>query len=250
MSDDDLTPIPSIVPTRDSAPTGARGNKRGAGNNAKRRNAGPKTGSGLMARLVLTIALVAAAVACAWAWQLQQQLQQAQLQATDYAGRISDLEDRLSDTDEGMSQNAAVQAAKIRELDIEVRKLWDNVWKKTKERLAVLENSSKKYSAKIAANEGQLKTAGGKLKAAEADLNKLKSIAGELKQLTSNAKRNQGEVERVADDINRLNLEYSKLAKRVKSNGEAINSIDAFRGQVNGEISDIQATLRMLQTTP
>jgi uncharacterized coiled-coil protein SlyX len=64
-----------------------------------------------------------------------------------YEGRIADLEDRLADTDEGMSQNAAVQAAKIRELDSEVRKLWDNVWKRSKERLGVLEASSKRFAS-------------------------------------------------------------------------------------------------------
>ena len=36
-----------------------------------------------------------------------------------YDQRISDLEDRLSDTDEGMAQSAQVQAVKIRELDKE-----------------------------------------------------------------------------------------------------------------------------------
>ncbi|MBT7719598.1 MAG: hypothetical protein HN744_09390, partial [Halieaceae bacterium] len=61
--------------------------------------------------------MVIAAIACAWAWQLQEQLKQASNTMNDYELRIGDLEARLSDTDEGMSQNAAVQAAKIRDLD-------------------------------------------------------------------------------------------------------------------------------------
>jgi uncharacterized coiled-coil protein SlyX len=100
-----------------------------------------------------------AAVACAWAWQLQQQLDRAGSEMESYARRIGDLEARLSDTDEGMSQNAAVQAAKIRELDTEVRKLWDNVWKKSKERLAKLEASSASQGKKIAAMEKSVASA-------------------------------------------------------------------------------------------
>ena len=81
-------------------------------------------------------------VACAWAWQLQGRVQLAEEKIVDYDMRIGDLEARLSDTDEGMNQNAELQAAKIRELDTEVRKLWDNVWKEASERLAKLEKSS------------------------------------------------------------------------------------------------------------
>jgi thiazole synthase len=54
-------------------------------------------------------------VACAWAFQLQQQLELANTQMDRYAKRIVDLEDRLSDTDEGLSQNTAAMAVKIKE---------------------------------------------------------------------------------------------------------------------------------------
>jgi len=248
MSDDDVTPIPSIVASRDGGPASARNSKRGNPKKKAPRGGGAAGGSGLLARLVMTVALVVAVVACAWAWQLQQQLGAAEIQMTDYASRISDLEDRLSDTDEGMSQNAALQAAKIRELDTEVRKLWDNVWKKSKQRLAALENTDRKQASKNADYQKRLDSADNKLQSVAVDVSKLKSIAAELKTITDNARRNQAEVERVADDINRLNLEYARLAKRVGSNDEAIGAIDAFRGQINGEISNIQATLRMLQT--
>jgi uncharacterized coiled-coil protein SlyX len=137
-----------------------------------------------------------AAVACAWAWQLQQQLDRAGSEMESYARRIGDLEARLSDTDEGMSQNAAVQAAKIRELDTEVRKLWDNVWKKAKERLAKLEASSASQGKKIAAMEKSVASAQSQLKGATGDIAKLKSVAGDLERLMASAKANQSEVER------------------------------------------------------
>jgi chromosome segregation ATPase len=193
---------------------------------------------------------VVAAVACAWAWQLQEQLLQAHRQMDGYARRISDLEDRLSDTDEGMSQNAAVQAAKIRELDSEVRKLWDNVWKQTKAKLSKLEQASASQGKKISATEKSMSTARAQLKKASADLAKLKSVAGDLERLMSSAKANQTEVERVADTLNRINLELSKLGKRVQGNEEWVGSINAFRRQMNASMTELQAAIRALQTTP
>ena len=155
MPDDDLDHIPSIVPTRDSVPRRDTGNGRAPKKGAARRPGGQAAdsgsgGSGLVARLFITVSLVVAAVACAWAWQLQQQLEQSGFAMERHAKRIADLEARLSDTDEGMSQNATLQAAKIRELDSEIRKLWDNVWKKSKARLAKLEADSAKYGKRVA----------------------------------------------------------------------------------------------------
>lgn len=201
-------------------------------------------------RLVLTISLVVAAVACVWAWQLQEQLRQTGTQLEGYAKRIGDLEDRLSDTDEGMSQNAAVQAAKLRELDSEVRKLWDNVWKKSKERLDALEASSRSQGKKLDAAEKSIATAREKLDGAAADIARLKSVAGDLERLMAGARANQAEVERVADTLNRINLDINKLNNRVTGNEEAARSVDAFRRQVMASLSDLQAAVRILQAEP
>jgi chromosome segregation ATPase len=146
--------------------------------------------------------LLVAIGACAWAWQLQERLTQTGHTLERYEGRIADLEDRLADTDEGMSQNAAVQAAKIRELDSEVRKLWDNVWKRSKERLGVLEASSKRFAAAIDANQQTIAATQQQLgKARDEDLAALQRVAGDLERLMT-ARASQAEVERVADALN------------------------------------------------
>ncbi|TDG12980.1 hypothetical protein E2F43_12250 [Seongchinamella unica] len=191
--------------------------------------------------------MVVAAVACAWAWQLQEQMKQTGAELEAYETRIADLEARLSDTDEGMSQNAAVQAAKIRELDSEVRKLWDNVWKKSKERLGTLEAASKSHGSKIAANEKALGSLKSRVDSAAGDLAKLKNVSGDLSRLMSSAKSNQAEVERVADTLNRINLDLAKLNRQVKSNEEGLRATDAFRRQVLASINDLEAAVRVLQ---
>ncbi len=250
MTNDDLPEIPSFAATRDDMPQGAAtrfSDDSGAARQSPERSAKPG-GAGIWARLFITVALVVAAVACAWAWQLQEELRQSQYQLEQWGKRVSDLEDRLSDTDEGMSQNATVQAAKIRELDTEVRKLWDNVWKKARERLGKLETSSASQGKKIAANESALSTARAGLKSATADIGKLNTLAGDLERLMKNANSSQVEIERLADGVNQYNLELAKLNKRVGENEEWVSSINAFRGQVNAALTRLQASITALQS--
>jgi len=88
------------------------------------------------------------------------------------------------------------------------------------------------------------------LAAANSDLARLKGVAGDLERLMGNAKANQAQVERVADTLNRLDLEMNRLAKRVEANEGWVESINAFRRQVNASISQLEGTVRTLQQGP
>jgi chromosome segregation ATPase len=256
MSNDDLDHIPSIVPARDGPLE--RGVAKSRGNNSDpARKAGSKKSaesagaSNTVARLVTATALVAASVACVWGWQLRGQLAETQEQIEQYATRIGDLEARLSDTDQGMNQNAEVQAVKIAELEKEVRKLWDNVWKESKERLAKLEATAtaqekgiKTAQTGVANLQSQSKEATAQVARLSDDIAELKSISGDLARLMTGAKANQTEVERVADSLNRINLTLAKLENRVAGNEEWVASINAFRKQVNTSLVELQAAGR------
>lgn len=240
--DDDIGPIPSISARREPASRGAAvPRSRAQGRGSAPRGRGERA-RGLFSA-VLGLALLVALSACVWAWQLQERLTQTGHVMQRYAGRIADLEDRLADTDEGMSQNATVQAAKIRELDSEVRKLWDNVWKRAKERLGKLEAGQKRLDGALAAN-------GQGLAAMREDLARLQETTGAMEGLIASSRRRQAEVERVADTLNAINLELARLNKRVADNEEWIGAINAFRKTTNASIAELQASLRALQTAP
>ena len=241
MARDTHQDIPPIVPdldVGDREPVGG-----GARRRERRRGGKGGTGAGVWARLCIALALAVAAVACAWAWQLQQQLVSAERDMDGYASRIGDLEARLSDTDEGLAQNAQAMAVKVRELDSEVRKLWDNVWKRTKERLAVLEAASGTQGRSV-------KSLTTDVASMQADLAELKGVADDLSRLMASAKASQTEVERVADTLNQIELETSKFDKRIATNEEWIRSINAFRKQVNASILDLKSTVSALQAPP
>lgn len=242
---DDVDPIPSISASRDGGRSGAAVPRpRGSG----RGGAPPSSGGvGSGAWLLIAGALIIALCATIWAWRLQETLDQTGHVIDRQELRIAELEDRLSDTDEGMSQNAAVQAAKIRELDTEVRKLWDNVWAKSKERLGTLEASSKRFEQSIAANSETIAATQTQLGKARQDLSALQRVGGDLERLMESAKSSQAEVERVADTLNRINLEVSRLEKRVAGNEEWISAINAFRQSTNANINQLQAAVRALE---
>jgi chromosome segregation ATPase len=204
----------------------------------------------MLSRLVAGMALIAGSLAFAWAWQLQGHLDQAQGELQDYADRIGDLEARLSDTDEGMSQSAAVQAVKIAELDTEVRKLWDNVWKKAGERLDKLEAASAAHGKSVAGLEGSLASTRAQLEKTTAEIAQLKTVGGDLARLMSSAKASQAEVERVSDSLNRIELSMAKLEKRVAGNEEWVGSVNAFRRQVNASLGELQAAVHSHQAGP
>lgn len=248
--DDDIDPIPSISASRDSTRSAAvprpRGGSRSGGNGADNGTGKP----GPLYAVFITLSLAVALAACAWAWQLQERLVQAGHNLERAEKRIGSLEDRLADTDEGMNQNATIQAAKIRELDTEVRKLWDNVWKRSKERLGVLEASAKRFENSIGANTEAVAATQVDLGSALADIQRLQSVSGDLERLMTSARRSQAEVERVADSLNTINLELSKLNKRVEGNEEWITAINAFRQSTNSAITQLQASLRSMQAPP
>lgn len=254
MPHDDLDHIPSIVPTRDGMPQRGSSNRSRTGTGEKSRSTDARSvpasagGAGLLARLFIIVALFAAAVACAWAWQLQKQLMHANEQLANYATRIGDLEARLSDTDEGMNQNAETQAQKLAKLDTEIRKLWDNVWKEASDRLGKLDATTASQGKSIKGLEGSVSNFQSQLKELSADMARLKSVSGDLARLIDSAKANQAEVERVADNLNRINLSLAKLEKRVGGNEEWVGSVDAFRKQVNASLGALQADVRALQS--
>ena len=239
MSRDDLSDsaIPSFAATRDEGVASA---PRGAVPTRGSRPSGAGGGLGLLGRLTLTVALVAAAVGCAWAWQLQVALDASQSDARMLATRVADLEALLSDTDESVEKSAAALGAQLNVVDKETRRLEQ----RRREMDVRLD--------KVEKNTGSALTRVGKLEPLVSEQGKtvatLKSVAGDLDRLAKTAKDSQANMERLADNVNKANLERAALNKRVGSNEEWIEAINAFRKQVNANISRLETEIRAAQS--
>ena len=240
MSRDDLNEIPSFTANRDEAVSSA---PRGA---IPPRAARTEAVLGLTARLVLTIALALAAIACAWAWQLQTLADTSRAQQLALQGRVADLEALLSDTDETVNKSAAAMSAQIRLIDTEVRKLWD-ARKASNGKLAKVEKSVVAQDKTITNLTSKTTAHSSALETMLADLSALTKVAGDLERLAASAQRAQTDVERLADGVNKSNLERAALRKQVESNGEWIESINAFRRQVNANMVELEADVAALR---
>lgn len=251
MTDNDdsaINNIPPIIPARDEVVSRKNAKKTARGKRAGKPPAGG--GAGLLARLFIVVALVVAAVATAWAWQLQQELDSAELLLVNYEARISDLEDRLSDTDEGMNQSTAAMAVKIKELYSEVDKLWASAWRRNKAKIADLEKSASAHGSQLSTLAETDKAYSSQLQALAGDMEKLRKVAGDLENLAATAKSNEALLERLGDDISRSTLEIAKLQKRVETSEEWQASVDGFRKQVNQSLIRLQNTLSEVQGGP
>lgn len=202
---------------------------------------------GLTARLVLTIALAVAGIACGWAWQLQTLLDEAQTQQKATQGRVTDLEALLSDTDETVNKSATAMGAQLRLLDTEVRKLWD-ARKASNAMLTRLEKNVVTQEKQITGLNTKTTDHGAKLATMQSELGALTQVAGDLERLAASAQRAQTDVERLADGLNKSNLERAALRKQVESNAEWIESINAFRRQVNASIAELEADVAAMST--
>lgn len=232
MAREDLPEIPSFAASREEAVASA---PRGAAP-ARSKRGGSSGGGGLFARLVATLGLVAAAVACAWAWQLQEALDLSQTEARSLSARVADLEALLTDTDESVEKSAAALGAQLSVVDKEARRL-----EQRRREMDVRIEKLEKTAASLDSRADELVAADATIKK---DLTALTRLAGDLERISGSAQRAQSDVERIADGLNKSNLERAALTKRVTANEEWIESINAFRRQVNAKISTIEQQMR------
>lgn len=239
--DNDHIDVPSIVPERDDDVARPRRSSARSKSGPANVEAGA-TRSGTNPLLIVLLLLLVG-----WGgWQQWQLLQAQQLQQT-YQARVADLEQRLSVTDESMSESSVAMQVKLRELDSEIRKLWDNVWKRSKEQLAE--------------HEQQLGSLQKNLKSAQTDLNKAEKLLAEQQSTLGNMRgqldkasrldaavelnkrkleEQQVALEAASDKVKKLLADVDKLERRVVANEEWVQSINAFRKQVNRELLSLK----------
>ena len=181
----------------------------------------------------------------AYAWYSYQLIGQLTADQSRTGKQVQGLENLLTDTDETVTKSAAAMGAQLNLLDSEVRKLWD-ARRVANRKVSDLEKADK-------ANEATLQTLKDNgfrqkktLDALTADLKALQTLSADIERLAGSARQIQSDVERLADDVNRANLERASLGNRVTANEEWVASINGFRKQVNTNVNQLRADIRQL----
>lgn len=241
--------MPPIKPARDEVSSYKRN-----GNNKSTATVANTSGGGGASAVALTLLFLALIGSCGWIYYLQMQLKVADVNLQNNDARISELEQKLSITDEAMSDSAVSMQVKIRELDTEIRKLWDNVWKKSKKIHAEQDALLKKHSKSLASNTTALNKMETRLSAADKTVASLNTQLKSLERLQTRLAEQsralltlEAQLEKTADKANAAGSNYQQLSQRVKETEGWIESINGFRRQVNQEISTVKTQLGQLQ---
>jgi hypothetical protein len=239
-NNDDLIEVPSMAVSRDDSDYYRQNNRRKTPPVPEITASAQPSPSGKMMLIMLFLLVIGLGLA---SFYLYQELKISQTELAENYRRIEQLEKRLSFTDENMNQSGATLQSRLQEVDTEVRKLWDNVWKKSKERMDKLDASIKQSEAqqkKLAQLLDKLQ----KDNAGDKDaLNSLQSRAAELDKIALMAKSSQASLqtiltttEKQASKMISLEEDIDSLKSRIQGNEEWIRSVNEFRKQVNRDM--------------
>jgi predicted nucleic acid-binding Zn-ribbon protein len=234
--------IPALVPERDELATYQRKQIKPK---AKERASEPdadlgaesyEKGSNLWAYVAGAVALAAVG----WAGYLQSQLLGAEQ-------RVAALEQRLSSTDESVSQSNVTLQVRIKELDAALSELRDSTLKNYKttldQRGAQLDNLDKVVKSTQGSAtklEQQVAEQSKALDSARVQLDKVSPLV-ELSNLNKKkADEHQLALDSLSSKIKAVSDGQAKLDGRLSNNEEWVESINVFRKQMNREIVNIK----------
>ena len=147
--------------------------------------------------------------------------------------RFEALESRLSSTDESVSQSGAALQVKISRQEDEIKKHWSEIkklWGVTNDiNKGKIEKNQKDISF-LASKRQALETAVAK------DSKSLKALSGNYLGISADLDAANENMRNYADGLNRLNNSLSRIDRELKSNAEAVESMEAFRRQINQKI--------------
>jgi len=207
--------------------------------------------------LLVALCLLSTVGIGGWSYLLHEQLKAAGVEVADARQRVQQLEQRLSVTDESVSQSSDVLQVRLKEVDGEIRKLWDNVWKRAKQQLAEQEQAIKALQAKVDQQAGQgaqaqtaLTEQGKAVAALQKDLGRIASLDDALGKLSVRVAAQDETVRELDDSVGQAGATTATFDKRIAGIEEWVDSFNGYRTQTNRKILDLQGNIKALQASP
>lgn len=249
LDDDELTNAPSMVPDRDDLDSYQRHKQAKV---AKKESVEQEDGdddvadsrpSNVLTYLIGLIALIGVGAAGYLFVQLQNAEQ-----------RVAALEQRLSSTDESVSQSSGALQVKINEVSDALTQMRDETLKKYKaqidqqaSQIAALDKSGKSAQTAIANNDKALAEQTKSIDALRGDMNKLPALVEPVKQKID---QHQAVLDTLSTKVKGVSDAQTKLDARLSNNEEWVESINTFRKQMNREIVNIKQQVAGGKPTP
>ena len=225
-NNDDLSDMPAMKPAHDEVV-----NRRRQGRSSSSAVI-PTRRSNRLGLLTLLIAIAASAASYLYA-----ENRAAAKVAMQTEIRIAALEAQLANTGDEMSQSDAAVRVRLKELDTEVRKLWDNVWKKSKVLLDEHSLNIKNLTTRTGSLGKAQSKAGKQLAELNAELMRYAAGLDEINEAVEQSQANDKKARALQDKLPKLTQKMDNHEQRIKANEEWVESINAFRRQVNKQLT-------------
>lgn len=161
--------------------------------------------------------------------------------------RFNALESRLSSTDASVSQSGAALQLKIskqaEELDkhwSEIKKLWGVTNDINKNKIETNKKDIAFLSGKRAALEKQVADISVRV---DKDARSLTNLSGNYLAISADIDAINTESRKLTDKVSGVQSGLTNIDRQIKSQAEAIASMDAFRRQINQKIYDLESKL-------
>lgn len=209
------------------------------------RNTPTASTSSPLAPFAVLLALASLALGAFFYWQLTQFQQYAVQQAgllTAAETRVAELEKRLNSTGETSEQSVAAIQDRLKTTGSEISKLWDAQNQLKSKLSAAVEESSSANNKQLQAAIREIES---KSKQAVSDVQSELKVLQDLVQAQQSSSSREDEARKelsakIGEISKRLKALDSDLSERVRNTENAIESIDAFRLQVNREINKLK----------
>lgn len=225
---DELTDIPQMTPARDEVM------HRRTAKTASGRAVIPDKPSAGGNSLLTIMSLVIAVAALGASYFLWEQSQKASRTAQNAEQRLISLESQLTSTGDELSQSDAAVRIQLKELDSEVRKLWD-ARKKSNKQLSGHDTNIKNLTTRTGDVKKRQETTGAQLTALAAELDEVVEMLE-----AANFDNLQNTVKNSSQKLQQISAAVDDLSGRVTANEEWVDSINGFRRQVNERLNAIQ----------
>ena len=244
----DKNRINPIVPERDdmigrssssAAPAGK--NKSSKSDSTRPPSNGSGSSSGGFWKLLIALLFVGLLVAAAFGWL---QFDRLSKNHADLQQRFDALESRLSSTDESMSQSGAALQLKISKQGeslerhwAEIKKLWGVANDTNKGKI----DKNKKDIAFLATKRTAIEKSIADLSTrVDKENRSLTNLSGNYLAITADIDGINTAARNLSDKIANLESALNNIDRQLKSNAEAIESMDAFRRQTNQKIYNLE----------
>jgi chromosome segregation ATPase len=247
MSEPRTNPAPRIA----ANPNEVSGYRRGGG-----KPRGESSGGSGMGMNLLVAVLVVGLAAAGWFIVTQHlELAKAEATLTEADHRLAALEERSQATDQVMSQSGTEVQSKLGQWETEIRKLWD-VAKRDKQSITENEGKLKAQDGTIDGIQTSLKELNSANARHEQALTQQAAIAQQLASIDQQVRQLVSQQRQLTDQVNAARQSISGLetglTKRVVNNEKDIETINAYRLQLNSRLVELQTRIDALggATTP